>query len=101
MRQFLTYEAYEAVTMRISETPTRRFFGIQTCGLLWLSHGVGGTRERRNIFDAFDELYMTSKILILLQLQSHFSNLSVGVSILSVQPSSRNLGRKVGKRCRF
>ena len=42
IRQFLTYKAYEAVTMQISEMP-RRFFGIQMCGLPWLSHGVGGT----------------------------------------------------------
>jgi len=52
--------------MWISEMPTRHFFGIQMRGLLWLSHSVSGTRERRNIFDAFDELYMTSKIHILL-----------------------------------
>jgi hypothetical protein len=66
-RQFLTYEAYEAITtgMWISETP-RQFFGVQTHGLPWLSHGVGGTQERRNICDAFDELYMMSKIHILL-----------------------------------
>jgi hypothetical protein len=36
-----------------------------------------------------------------LQCKADFSDLSVGVLILSVRPSGGNLGRKVGKKCRF
>ena len=43
----------------------------------------------------------TSDCTVLLQCKADFSDLSVGALILSVRPSGRNLGRKVGKKCRF
>jgi len=47
---------------------------------------------------AIDKNRLDPKVL---QCKADFSNLSVGVLILSVWPSSQNLGRKVGRKCRF
>jgi len=57
--------------------------------------------QLRNIDGTYNQSGSVTHFINLLQLQLHFSDLSVGALILSVWPSGRNLGRKVGKRCRF
>ncbi len=47
---------------------------------------------------AIDKNRLDPKVL---QCKADFSNLSVGVLILSVWPSSQNLGRKVGRKHQF